>query len=202
MCAWVKLKMPLLILSKSLSCTRTTRVRKSWVNLIPARSKLFVLYMYTVILLSSLNIEFYQFKRNIVILTSISSTDPQLNVISCRSIQCLCKPWRVVEFTTCAGGYTCSSLRPTVDHRDRRCIDYSMQSSHHSHRSNHFQQMEGPCHYVMYHKDRDGQGIYCLIQSVQQQMSKCVHDYHFFHDSDLLHQHIDHQCLEGNSRKH
>ena len=68
------------------------------------------LFFYVAILLSSLNIEFYQFKWNIFIIVIKSSTDPQLNVISCGSIQCLCKPWRIVELTTCAGVCTVLSV--------------------------------------------------------------------------------------------
>ena len=56
----------------------------------------------------SLYVEFNEFNVNIIIVTVwyIINTDPQFNVISCCIGQVLCKPWRVVELTACAGGCT------------------------------------------------------------------------------------------------
>jgi hypothetical protein len=56
--------------------------------------------------LNLLHIEFYEFNGDILLSIHKISTDPQFNVISCGIGQVLCKPWRVVELTACAGGRT------------------------------------------------------------------------------------------------
>jgi hypothetical protein len=62
----------------------------------------------------SLHIEFDEFKGNIIIFWFITSTDPQFNVISCGIGQVLCKPWRIVELTACAGGYTVLTIPENI----------------------------------------------------------------------------------------
>ena len=57
-------------------------------------------------MITSLHIEFNEFKGNVISSWWVSSADPQFNVISCCIGQVLCKPWRVVELTACAGGCT------------------------------------------------------------------------------------------------
>ena len=53
-----------------------------------------------------LDVEFYEFNGNINNQRYVVSTNPQFNVIGCVGRQVLCKPWRVVELTACAGGCT------------------------------------------------------------------------------------------------
>ena len=62
----------------------------------------------------SLHIEFNEFKGNIIKSWSIASADPQFNVISCGTGQVLCKPWRVVELTACAGGCTVLTIPENI----------------------------------------------------------------------------------------
>ena len=62
----------------------------------------------------SLHIEFYEFNGNIFILWPSVSTDPQFNVISCCTGEVLCKPWRVVELTACAGGCTVLTIPENI----------------------------------------------------------------------------------------
>ena len=56
-------------------------------------------------IVSSLHIEFDEFKGNIIFFWCASAADPQFNVISCGIGQILCKLWRVVELTACVVGH-------------------------------------------------------------------------------------------------
>jgi hypothetical protein len=62
-------------------------------------------------IITSLHIEFDEFNGNII--TKVSA-HPQFNVISCGIGQVLCKPWRVVELTACAGGYTALTIPENI----------------------------------------------------------------------------------------
>ena len=62
----------------------------------------------------SLYIEFDEFKGNIIMYWWLISADPQFNVISCCIGQVLCKPWRVVELTACAGGCTVLTIPENI----------------------------------------------------------------------------------------
>ena len=63
---------------------------------------------------TSLHIEFNEFKGNVISSWWVKSADPQFNVISCRIGQVLCKPWRVVELTACAGGCTALTIPENI----------------------------------------------------------------------------------------
>ena len=65
-------------------------------------------------IITLLHIEFDEFKGNIIRLWCASSADPQFNVISCCTGQVLCKPWRVVELTACAGGCTVLTIPENI----------------------------------------------------------------------------------------
>ena len=65
-------------------------------------------------IITSLHIEFDEFKGNIISTWCASSADPQFNIISCGIGQVLCKPWRVVELTACAGGYTVLTIPENI----------------------------------------------------------------------------------------
>ena len=62
----------------------------------------------------SLHIEFNKFNGNIIKSWYIISADPQFNVISRCSGQVLCKPWRAVELTACAGGRTVLTIPENI----------------------------------------------------------------------------------------
>ena len=62
----------------------------------------------------SLHVEFYEFNGNIIICWYVTSTEPQFDVISCCIGQVLCKPWRIVELTACAGGCTVLTIPENI----------------------------------------------------------------------------------------
>jgi hypothetical protein len=71
--------------------------------------------MFSVIsITTSLHIEFDEFNGNIIIFRCAIRADPQFNVISCCIGQILCKPWRVVELTACAGGCTVLTIPENI----------------------------------------------------------------------------------------
>ena len=63
---------------------------------------------------TSLNIEFNEFNGNVICTWWVISADSQFNVISCGTGQVLCKPWRVVELTACAGGCTVLTIPENI----------------------------------------------------------------------------------------
>ena len=69
---------------------------------------------YSTVFHKSLHIELYEFNGNIITSWSAISADPQFNVISCCIGQALCKPWRVVELTACAGGCTVPTIPENI----------------------------------------------------------------------------------------
>ena len=70
-----------------------------------------IIYYYRIM---SLHIEFDEFKGNIIYSWRLIRADPQFNFISCGTGQVLCKPWRVVELTACAGGYTVPTIPENI----------------------------------------------------------------------------------------
>ena len=60
------------------------------------------------------HVKFYEFNDNIIIVWFATSANPQFNVVSCCSGQVLCKPWRVVKLTACAGGCTVVTIPEDV----------------------------------------------------------------------------------------
>ena len=62
----------------------------------------------------SLHIEFNEFNGNIFIYRFKGSTEPQFNIIGCCMGQVLCKPWRVIELTACAGGCTVMAIPENI----------------------------------------------------------------------------------------
>jgi hypothetical protein len=61
-----------------------------------------------------MHIEFNEFKGNIIRYWCPIRTKPQFNVISCGNGKVLCKPWRVVELTACAGGCTVLTIPENI----------------------------------------------------------------------------------------
>jgi hypothetical protein len=62
----------------------------------------------------SLHIEFDELKGNIIKHWIAISADPQFDVIRCGIGQVLCKPWRVIELTACAGGCTVLTIPENI----------------------------------------------------------------------------------------
>ena len=70
--------------------------------------------LYYTNIIVSLHVELYKFNGNIATIWCPISADPQFNVISCCSGKVLCKPWRVVELTACAGGCTVLTIPENI----------------------------------------------------------------------------------------